>query len=117
MVTYQQFENAIKVVLDYMAQLENEIQIDQNKQSFVNIQNKVSKNTFWVLKNYYEDTHNINLEWDDLRHMKLDKLKLLDFEILRTYRGFGLKSEMILKQLLMPYINDIDEKLILTEPL
>lgn len=117
MVTYQQFENAINFFLDYMSQLENEIQIEQKKQSFVNIQNKISKNTFCVLKNYYDNTYDINLEWDDLRHMNIDKLKLLDFEILRTYRGFGLKSEMILKQLLMPYINDSYEKLILNEPL
>lgn len=31
MVTYQQFENAIKVVMDYMAQLENEIKIGGTK--------------------------------------------------------------------------------------
>jgi hypothetical protein len=117
MVTYYEFENAIKIVLEYMVQLENEIQIVQKKQSIVNIQNKISKNTFWVLKNYYDDTYNINLEWDDLRHMKIDKLMLLDFEILRTYRGFGLKSEFILKQLLMPYMNDSDEKLKLNEPI
>jgi hypothetical protein len=117
MVTYQQFENAIEVVIDYMSQLENEIQAGQKKQNFVNIQNKISKNTFWVLKNYYDNTYKINLEWDDLIHMNLDKLKLLDFETLRTYRGFGLKSEMILKQLLNPYINDCDEKLKLNEPL
>jgi hypothetical protein len=117
MVTYQQFENAIKVVIDYMAQLENEIQVGQKKQIFVNIQNKISKNTFWVLKNYYDDRYNINLEWDDLKHMNIDKLMSLDFEILRTYRGFGLKSEMKLKQLLKPYLYDCNEKLILNEPL
>jgi hypothetical protein len=116
MVTYQQFEKAIKVVSDYIAQSQNEIQDIQKKQTCINIQNEISKNTFLVLKNYY-NTYNINLEWDDLREMNIEKLKLLDFETLRTYRGFGLKSEMNLRQLLMPYINDCDEKLILNEPL
>jgi hypothetical protein len=69
------------------------------------------------LKNYYDNTNSINLEWDDLKEMSIGILKLLDFETLRTYRGFGLKSEMNLRQLLMPYINDSDEKLILNEPL
>ncbi len=104
MINSQEFNNALKVILDYIAQLENEIQLKKSNEHFIDI-NKISQNTFWVLKSYYNDVYNINLERNNLKKMSLDKLLLLDYETLRLYRGFGLKSEMKLRKILQQHFN------------
>ena len=104
MITSQEFDNALKIILDYITQLEHEMQLKKSNEYFIDINNKISQNTFWVLKNYYNDVYNINLERNNLKKMSLDKLLSLNYETLRLYRGFGLKSEMKLRQILQPYI-------------
>ena len=111
----QELNCAIHIILDYIKKLENEIHDTKVKQNYINIQNKISQNTFWILKSYYSDTYNINIEWNDLKCMSFEMLYLLNYETLRLYRGFGVKSEIKLKQLLQPYISFYEEKIKLNE--
>jgi hypothetical protein len=108
MISPEQFDNALRLIINYTSQLENRINNEKSSELYVNVQNKISLNTFKVLKSYYSSSHGIDLEWKDLKEMSLEKLKLIDLEKLRFYRGFGLKSENKLKKILESYINDIN---------
>jgi len=93
MITFQQFDNALKIIVDYKLQLESG---DENKSLvvYVDIQNKISKNTFFTLQLYYSDILEKKLEWKDLKVMELEQLKSIDFMKLRRYRGFGSAAEL-----------------------
>jgi hypothetical protein len=110
MVTLQQLDEALKLILQFRAQLQKENQHYNSEEIYIYIQNKISPNTFWAIQNYYSDFYNIDLEWDDLKAMSIDKLKLLNYERLRLYRGFGVKSEMKLRKLLEPYTKHYEEQ-------
>lgn len=99
MISQEQFETAIKIICDYEVHLENEIN-NKSKDRFVNIQKKITSNTFRVLKSYFSSTYGIDLEWSDLKVMNLELLKSLDYKMLRMYRGFGVLSENRLKSLI-----------------
>jgi hypothetical protein len=93
MITSQQFDNALKIIVDYKLQLErgsdNESIVIQ-----VDIQDKISKNTFFTLQLYYSDILEKKLEWNDLKAMELEQLKSIDFMRLKRYRGFGRAAEL-----------------------
>jgi hypothetical protein len=103
MITIPQFDHALKVVLDYIKQLENETNSHSLFNDYLDIQNDVTHNTFCVLKGYYKEVYNIDLEWSDLKKMSIYKLRDLDFDKLRMYRGFGVKSEFKLRRILEHY--------------
>jgi hypothetical protein len=92
MITSLQFDNALKIIVDYKLQLErgsdNESIVIQ-----VDIQDKISKNTFFTLQLYYSDILEKKLEWNDLKAMDIEQLKSIDFIKLRRYRGFGAIAE------------------------
>jgi hypothetical protein len=111
MITLQQLDEALKLILALRAQLEKELQQNNSEEIYINIQNKISPNTFWALQNYYCDFYNINLELKDLKVMSLEKLNSLNYESLRLYRGFGVKSEIKLRKLLESYTNIFEEQL------
>jgi len=88
-----QFENAQKIIVDYKLQLERGID-NESIVTHVDIQNKISKKTFFALQCYYSEILDKKLEWNDLKAMDLEQLKSIDFIKLRGYRGFGAIAEL-----------------------
>jgi hypothetical protein len=111
MINLQQLDEALKLILAIRTQLEKELQQNNSEEIYICIQNKISPNTFWALQNYYKNYYNINLEWKDLKVMSLEKLNSINYENLRLYRGFGVKSEIKLSKLLESYTNIFEEQL------
>ena len=106
MVTPQQFDSALQVILAYKAQLENQVyKKEVQVGTLIDIQKNITSNTFWVLQNYFHDYHQIDLEWEDFKAFRLEYLMMLNFEKLRLYRGFGKKSEQKLLEILKPHIS------------
>jgi hypothetical protein len=99
MITSLQFDNALKIIVDYKLQLERG---GENKllAVYVDIQDKISKNTFYTLQHYYSDILDKKLEWNDLKAMELEQLKTIDFNKLRAYRGFGKIAQLKLLNLI-----------------
>jgi len=100
MITSLQFDDAIKIISEYKSQVDNGVVEIKEKVILVDIQDKISKNFFFVLQFYYIDILDKKLEWNHLRSMELNELKAIDFLYLRRYRGFGLISEKKLKNLI-----------------
>jgi hypothetical protein len=111
MINLQQLDEPLKLILAIRTQLEKELQQNNSEEIYICIQNKISPNTFWALQNYYKNYYNINLEWKDLKVMSLEKLNSINYENLRLYRGFGVKSEIKLSKLLESYTNIFEEQL------
>jgi hypothetical protein len=111
MINLQRLDEALKLILAIRTQLEKELQQNNSEEIYICIQNKISPNTFWALQNYYKNYYNINLEWKDLKVMSLEKLNSINYENLRLYRGFGVKSEIKLSKLLESYTNIFEEQL------
>jgi hypothetical protein len=103
MITSQQFDNALKIIADYKAQLETELFQDSSTVEFVDIQKIIKMSKFYVLKNYYNDILNENLEWSDLKKINISTLEKLDYSHLRQYRGFGKVTEQKLKELVKSF--------------
>ena len=66
MITSQQFDNALKTISDYKSQLEKGLIVSVPKPVLIDIQNKISKHTFFTLQHYFEDHLKQKLEWNDL---------------------------------------------------
>lgn len=102
MITSQQFDNALKIIVDYKLQLESGLtESNINNNQYINIQNKISTRTFFILQSYYKEVYNSNLKWESLKAMNLSELKSLDYNLLRNYRGFGIKAEKKLKDVII----------------
>lgn len=100
MITSQEFDNALKIIMEY------KLQVEQNTTAFnrvVNIHKEISFNTFYSLQLYFKEVRNENITQHDLRKMSLEKLNAIDFSKLRNYRGFGRVSERKLKKLIASY--------------
>lgn len=97
MITSQEFDKALKIISEYKSQLDNDLISINPKPVFVNIQNKISDRTFFILQHYFNDYLGKILERKDLRSMDLATLKNLDLMQLRRYRGFGKIAEERLK--------------------
>lgn len=93
MITSQQFDAALKTISDYKSQLEKGLIVDTPKPVLIDIQNKVSKYTFFILQHYFKDHVKQTLEWNDLKAMDFEILQNVDFMKLRRYRGFGRMAE------------------------
>lgn len=99
MITYEQFDNALKVIVAYKTQVESKNLNTKLNTTYVDIQKYISKNTFFILRNYYEEQFNEHIDWNSLKKMDLEKLERIDLTLLRTYRRFGKISENKLKKL------------------
>ena len=75
MITSLQFDEAIKIISEYKSQVENGVVEIKEKGILVNIQDKITKNTFQTLQYYYEDILDKKLEWSHLKSMELNQLK------------------------------------------
>jgi hypothetical protein len=93
MITSKQFDKALKIIYEYKSQLDNGLIVSVPKPVLIDIQNKISKNTFFILQHYFEDHLKQTLEWKDLKEMDFEILQNIDFIKLRPYRGFGRISE------------------------
>jgi len=93
MITSQQFDNALKTISDYKSQLEKGLIVSVPKPVLIDIQNKISKHTFFTLQHYFEDHLKQKLEWNDLNSMDIEILLNIDFMKLGRYRGFGKMAE------------------------
>jgi hypothetical protein len=93
MITSQQFDDALKTISDYKSQLEKGLIVSVQKPILIDIQNKISRNTFYTLQHYFEDHVKQTLEWNDLKAMDFEILQNIDFMKLRRYRGFGIMAE------------------------
>ena len=101
MITLQQFDTALKIIIDYKQQLENGIIINKPEENYIDIQKKITTNTFFVLQNYFKDYHNFDLDWKSLSKMDIEVLQAINFKILRSYRGFGEKAEKKLREIIL----------------
>lgn len=100
MITTEEFENAMQLILDYKLQTDKilyENNIDFLK---INIQKKINKSTFLFLQRYLNLELNIKIEWNDLKAIDVNILKNIDYVKLREYRGFGQKAEYKLKEVI-----------------
>lgn len=97
MITSQQFDEALKTILDYKFQLENGVFQNGYKVITVDIQKELSKYTYLALQHYFENYLKQELKWENLKAMDLETLKNIDYKKLRRYRGFGLMAEVRLK--------------------
>lgn len=96
MITSQQFDSALKIIMEYKLQMENEISIK----------------TFLTLQTYYKERLNEHIDWNTLKQMDLEKLMLLDYSILRNYRGFGKASENKLKKVIFSFSENIEKPIL-----
>jgi hypothetical protein len=100
MITSHEFDLALKIIVGYKAQLENvrvENKIEVDK---IDIQNKINKNTYFILQNYYRDEFNVHIEFEDLKAMDVKFLKSIDYKKMHRYRGFGKVAEFRFKEIL-----------------
>jgi hypothetical protein len=100
MITSEQFDEALKIIIDYKTQIESKNINSKLDITFVDIQKNISTNTFFVLQTYFKENFNEHIDWNSLKKMDLDKLERIDLSILRMYRGFGKISEDNLKKLI-----------------
>ena len=100
MITSEQFDEALKIIINYKAQVESKNINNNLNSTFVDIQNEISTNTFFILQTYYKEKFNEHIDWNSLKKMDLEKLKKIDLSILRMYRGFGKISEIKLKKVI-----------------
>ena len=107
MITSQQFDTALKTILEYKLQMENnQLILGESKSGMVDIQKNIKKHTFFILKYYFKDFFNEHLEWDDLKSIDLVKLKSIDLKHLRRYRGFGKAAELKFKAMIDTFPNN-----------
>ena len=100
MITYEQFDNALNIIVAYKTQVESKNLNNKLNPTFVDIQKNISVTTFLILQTYYEEAFNETIDWNSLKQMDVDKLMLIDYSILRNYRGFGKSSENKLKKVI-----------------
>lgn len=100
MITSEQFDNALKIIVAYKTQVESKNFNYKLNTTYVNIQKNISVKTFLILQTYYEEVFNETIDWNSLTQMELDKLIQIDYSILRNYRGFGKSSENKLKKVI-----------------
>jgi hypothetical protein len=98
MITSQEFDSALKVIMEYKLQLENSALKSKTSKNYMNIEKVISDKTFTILQSYFKETYNENIERHSLKKMNLDKMRVIDFNKLREYRGFGKVSENKLKE-------------------
>ncbi len=112
MITYEQFDNALKVIVAYKTQVESKNLNTKLNTTYVDIQKYISKNTFFILRNYYEEQFNEHIDWNSLKQMDLEKLMLIDYSILRNYRGFGKSSENKRKKVIFSFSENIEKPIL-----
>ena len=112
MITSQQFDSALKIIMEYKLQMENEISCKKSARTFVNIEKEISIKTFLTLQTYYKERLNEHIDWNTLKQMDLEKLMLLDYSILRNYRGFGKSSENKLKKVIFSFSENIEKPIL-----
>lgn len=100
MITSEQFDEALKIIIDYKSQVESKNINNNLNITFVDIQKNISTNTFFVLQTYFKENFNEHIDWNSLKKMNLDKLERIDLSVLRMYRGFGKISEDKLKKVI-----------------
>ena len=115
MITSQQFDSALKIIQEYKFQKENEISYNKSEKTYVNIQKEVSIKTLLILQNYFKETYNEHIDWSSLKQIDLEKLKLIDYSILRGYRGFGKVSENKLKKIVFSHSENINPSIIIIQ--
>lgn len=100
MITSEQFDEALKVIVAYKTQIESKNLTTKLNSSYVDIQKNISVKTFLILQTYYQEIFNETIDWNSLKQMELEKLMLIDYSILRNYRGFGKAAENKLKKVI-----------------
>lgn len=100
MITSEQFDEALRIIIDYKTQEESKNINNKLDITFVNIKKNISTNTYFVLQTYFKENFNEHIDWNSLKKIDLDKLERIDFSVLRMYRGFGKKSEHNLKKVI-----------------
>lgn len=103
MITSEQFDDALKIIIDYKTQVESKNINNSLNATFVDIQKNISANTFFILRTYFKEQFNEHIDWNSLKKIDLEKLETIDFSILRNYRGFGKASENKLKKLIYSF--------------
>ena len=100
MITSEEFESAMKLILDYKIQSDKILYENNSAFLKIDIQKNINRRTFLFLQRYYKLELNIYLEWDDLKAIDINILKNIDYVKLRNYRGFGKKAEYKLKEVI-----------------
>jgi len=100
MVSSEEFDAALKIIVAYRLQLEDEIHLNF-KHPTIDLQQEISKSTFKALRYYYESEFDFKIEWDDLRSMDSQLLLDINFDKLSGIRGFGRVALYNFKQLLV----------------
>ena len=90
MITDLEFEKALTIITSYQLQFdENFKRQTKGKTKKINIKDNVGVSTFRALQTYYLKEFNIELEREDLLALDVDLLKMINYDALQGYRGFG----------------------------
>lgn len=100
MITSLQFEDALNIIHQYVDQQEHKSDMKCTSGFCLNLQNKITPSIFFALQRYFKEEENVELDWNSLKAVPLEILQNLNYSKLRGYRGFGIKSEIILKELI-----------------
>ncbi len=103
MITSEQFDNALRLIVEYKTQLESKNSNKILRTTYVDIQKNISMNTYLILQTYFKERFNEHLDWNALKKMDLEKLERIDTSLLRHYRGFGKASEDRFKKLIASF--------------
>ncbi len=92
MITKLEYEKALKIVSAYELQISLDNSFSQA--TFFKLENHFRSDTVKAFYNCYEYTFGIRK-----KKLSLDDVKKLDITTLHRFRGFGKRSEIILKEL------------------
>ncbi|TRX15961.1 hypothetical protein [Flavobacterium franklandianum] len=104
MITDLEFEKALTIIMSYQLQFDESLKKQINaKSKKININDNIGDSTFRVLQSYFLKEFNTELDRKDLLALDVTLLKLIDYDILKGYRGFGTSRLFNFKKLMVSH--------------
>lgn len=100
-ISFQEFNHALKIVAAYCKQLEataTDIPVPKGKR--INLEGQITNSMFKVLARYYKNEYHIDLRPSDLQNMYVNLLAAIDYDKMGNLRGVGVVGITKFKQVL-----------------
>jgi hypothetical protein len=106
MITSEEFDIALKLIVDYELQLDEHSILDVlAKNQKINIQENIKERTFRVLQKYYHLYYATRLQWEDLKAMDRHLLETIDYDKMKLLKGYKRMSLFNFNKLTIPQSN------------
>lgn len=115
MITSEQFDIALKVVVSYKTQLVMELEDAlQIRPQRIDISGDLREKAFKALQTYYDLHYSIVIGRDDLAYMDRHLLAGIDYNKMRYIKGFGRSAVYNFKKVMLSHgiLDDLDYSVI-----